>query len=301
MDRDGRGKHRLFGTAFAAGILVALRSFRPPEAAATFPLPNMKQLTVQTWAELVQTFETLDGWAFRGEQSSGWDSFSSLSRRLMLHCPDQGVWSEREKRAIRIFRRKAHNYLEDFHVLDDDLRCLALMQHYGAPTRLLDFTKSPYVATFFALERATGEAAVFALDTPRFWTALPRFDAALTRERIDPRQPHNLEQYFLPNAFPLVWVGEPTHMDRRLVAQSGLFVLPGQLQTPLDELLQHYESDGSLLVKIVLPPELREPAMKALYRMNITYATLFPDLEGLARSLAYELEVLWQGPGGNKA
>jgi hypothetical protein len=47
-------------------------------------------------------------------------------------------------------------------------------------------------------------------------------------------------------------------------------------------------------VKIVLEPGIREEAMRALYRMNITYATLFPDLDGMAKSLAYELEVLWR-------
>jgi hypothetical protein len=39
---------------------------------------------------------------------------------------------------------------------------------------------------------------------------------------------------------------------------------------------------------------MRAPAMQSLYRMNITNSTLFPDLEGLARSTAYELEVVWE-------
>jgi hypothetical protein len=40
---------------------------------------------------------------------------------------------------------------------------------------------------------------------------------------------------------------------------------------------------------------MRGEAMRALYRMNITNATLFPDLEGLARSIAFELEIIWPG------
>ena len=70
-------------------------------------------------------------------------------------CSGPAEWKQREERAIRIFRRKAHIYLPDRTVLSDDLRCLAMMQHHGAPTRLFDFTKSPYVAAFFALEQAT--------------------------------------------------------------------------------------------------------------------------------------------------
>ncbi|MEW6705806.1 MAG: FRG domain-containing protein [Pseudomonadota bacterium] len=258
----------------------------------------MKLLKIDSWDGLAKTLESLDGWAFRGEQSADWDLFSSLSRRLMRFCPDAAQWREREARAMRIFRRKAHNYLQDHRVLEDDLRTLAMMQHHGGPTRLLDFTKSPFVAAFFALEHAEDEAAVFALDTPRLWSTPPRFDPSLTRERIDPRQPGNFEHYFAPNTMPLLWAGEPAEMDRRLTAQSGLFLVPGVLQMTLDQILREYEPDGSLLVKIVVPARLREQAMKALYRMNITYATLFPDLDGLARSMGYELEVLWQGPKG---
>jgi hypothetical protein len=49
-----------------------------------------------------------------------------------------------------------------------------------------------------------------------------------------------------------------------------------------------------MLRKFVLPASAREQAMRALYRMNITSATLFPDLDGLARSMGYELEVVWE-------
>ncbi|MEY2682399.1 MAG: hypothetical protein RIQ66_960, partial [Pseudomonadota bacterium] len=55
-----------------------------------------------------------------------------------------------------------------------------------------------------------------------------------------------------------------------------------------------YQTDAELLVKYVLPQSIRDEAMKSLYRMNITQATLLPDLEGLARASAYELEVVWE-------
>jgi hypothetical protein len=49
-----------------------------------------------------------------------------------------------------------------------------------------------------------------------------------------------------------------------------------------------------MMAKFILPaPKLRETGLRELYRMNITYATLFPDLDGLARSLGYELEFHW--------
>ena len=182
-------------------------------------------------------------------------------------------------------------------MLDNQLRCLALMQHHGAPTRLLDFTKSPFVAAFFAMENATTDAAVYALNTPRLWPATPLGKPELDRDGIDPREPGNFERLFLPNSNAIIWTGEPTEMDRRLVAQSGTVVVPGMVAEPLDEILEHYRDGDALIKRFVLPQALREEAMKALYRMNITNATLFPDLDGLARSIRTELEMIWSGAG----
>lgn len=256
----------------------------------------MHIVQVTDWSEFIERTDAQPGWAFRGEVSAHWPLVSSLTRRLQSFCPDPLLWPLRESRALRVFRRKAHIYVQDANVLANTLRCLALMQHHGAPTRLLDFTKSPYVAAFFALEEATEDAAVYALNTPVLWSARPQFNHGLTRDLIDPRDPGNFEKYFLNNELPILWFGEPTEMDRRLVAQSGLFVIPGVLDRPIDAILQEYEAatDAPLIVKYVLPRSLRTKAMDALYRMNVTQGSLFPDLEGLARSTAYELEVVWE-------
>ena len=169
------------------------------------------------------------------------------------------------------------------------------MQHHGAPTRLLDFTKSPFVSAFFALESAVTDAAVFALNTPALWNATPTTNQVLTRDTIDPRKKGNFARYFQRNDSQIIWIGEPEEMDKRLVAQSGTVVVPGVLDRSLDEILKEYPSDAKLIRKIVLPRHVRDEAMKALYRMNITNATLFPDLDGLARSIRMELEVTWPG------
>ena len=255
----------------------------------------MEIIHIANWNEFVSLTSEYNGWAFRGLPDAEWQLRSSLSRYLHSFVPDKSSWRQREERALRIFRRKAHIYLDDAAVLDDDIRCLALMQHHGAPTRMLDFTKSPFVAAFFALYRTTRSSAVFALDTPTLWRAAPSKDLLLRRELIDPRIKGNFERYFASNTKDLLWVGEPEQMDRRLVAQSGTFVVPGVLDKPLDDIIGCYESGNTLLKKIVLPPSIREEAMLALYRMNITHATLFPDLDGLARSIGYELEITWPG------
>jgi len=259
----------------------------------------VKTIVVSTWQEFMVRTAELDGWAFRGQGDARWPLQSSLSRYLSQYVRDRSVWNIQEQRAIRIFRRKAHNYIPDVGALDDDLRCIGLMQHHGAPTRLLDFTKSPFVAAFFALERACCTSAVYAVNTPALWMnrAVPVNTPQLTRDMIDPRQNGNFEEFFLPNENAVIWFGEPTEMDQRLIAQAGTFVLPGMLDKPLDEILAEYVGEDELICKLELPVGLREDAMRSLYRMNITNASLFPDLEGLARSIALELEMVW--PTGN--
>lgn len=254
----------------------------------------MENIHLRTWQQFVDLTSDLDGWAFRGQQEADWPLLSSLARYLRRFGLHSDSWRVREERAIRIFRRKAHNYLANHSVLENDMRCLALMQHHGAPTRLLDFTKSPFVAAFFALENATGDAAVYALNTPRLWSCAPLRERSLTREWIDPRREGNFERYFLANEYDVLWIGEPHEMDSRLVAQAGTMVVPGVLGKPLDLILGAYPDGDTLIKKIILPAEVRETAIKSLYRMNITNATLFPDLDGLARSVRTELEIMWQ-------
>lgn len=255
----------------------------------------MEQINISTWNEFVSLTAELDGWAFRGQQDVDWALLSSLSRYFEAFIPDKSTWRIREERAIRIFRRKAHNYITNPAVLDNVLRCLTLMQHHGAPTRLLDFTKSPFVAAFFALENTVTDAAVFALNTPVLWSAVLTKNPLLDRETIDPTKEGNFERHFLQNDSEIIWIGEPTEMDKRLVAQSGTVVVPGVLQKSLDQILNGYPTPKTLIKKIILPKAVREEAMKALYRMNITNATLFPDLDGLAKSIRLELEIIWPG------
>ena len=87
-------------------------------------------------------------------------------------------------------------------------------------------------------------------------------------------------------------MGEPYTMNRRLIAQSGTFAVPGVLDVPVEEMLRDPDQEN-IMAKFVLTNPVREVGMRELYRMNITYATLFPDLDGLAKSMGYELEFHW--------
>ena len=85
-----------------------------------------------------------------------------------------------------------------------------------------------------------------------------------------------------------IGIGEPYVLPRRLIAQSGTLVVPAEVGLPINKLVDDPEHQ---LLKLVLPADrVRRTAMRELYRMNLTNATLFPGLDGLACSLAYELE-----------
>jgi hypothetical protein len=257
-----------------------LNSMRKQSSPAPYRVIRLK-----SWDEFVAitTAVPYHNWAYRGQRDADLPLASALSRYLQVFQVDRRAWREQEERILRIFKRKAVNFLKHVPERDDDFQWLALMQDHGAPTRLLDFTWSPYVAAFFALHNATAEAAIFACN-PFEIERLKKFEL---------ETPGDFRRQFLSRTGAFVWIGEPYAMNRRLIAQSGTFIVPGVLDQPVEEILRNYPNPKSTLIKFVLPLKIRDKAMRELYRMNITQATLFPDLDGLARSLAYELEFHW--------
>jgi hypothetical protein len=113
-------------------------------------------------------------------------------------------------------------------------------------------------------------------------------------DRINPGAPGNFQRYFMKAKKKFIWPGEPFIMNRRLAAQSGTFLIPSVLSSSLEELVLSYPQPHTLAAKIVLDTgRVRSDAMRSLYTMNIGQATLFPDLDGLARSLRFEFEYSW--------
>jgi hypothetical protein len=237
------------------------------------------------------------GWGFRGQANAEHALYSGLSRYLMYAGVHRDAWAGQEERILRIFQRKAHLFLTHIPPEDDSFQWLGLMQHRGSPTRLLDLTWSPYVAAFFALERGAETAAVWAFNAPRINgpdKVVVEGGGEVDLRPIGTFMQGSYERHFLRGDMPFVVIGEPKVMNHRLVAQSGTFLIPGVLDRPVDQILAGYQTRDTLFVKFELDTgRLRIEGMRALYAMNITYATLFPDLDGLARSMAYELEFHW--------
>lgn len=255
---------------------------------------SYENITIESWEQFQEVVgkPKFRSWAFRGQSNAAWQLFSSLSRYLKTFKVHKDAWVQQELRILRIFRRKTHLFLDHIPEENDSFQWLALMQHHGAPTRLLDFTWSPYVAAFFALERATQDAAIWALFPPKLSNKKTRTIRPSQKVEVDEIGPWivgNYENYFLPNKHELVIIGEPQRMNQRVIAQSGTFVMPGILDKPIEEFVPE-----NAIVKFTLVTEkLRKEAMAKLYLMNINNASLFPGLDGSSRSLAYELEFHW--------
>lgn len=136
---------------------------------------NWREYDIESWLDFVSVLEKTGGvywygslWSFRGQADRSWPLRSTLVRRLL----NKGVSDRRyayalERNIIREFITKfpVYSTLPSVEFARYDLlRWLTLMQHYGCPTRVLDWTDSPYVAAFFACESLhESDGAIFCI------------------------------------------------------------------------------------------------------------------------------------------
>jgi hypothetical protein len=258
-------------------------------------------------------------WIFRGDTAG-----AILETKLERAFADYGVPQDKKRQyemeMIREFQRKAGLYLDREPDKDDVLEWLALMRHYGAPTRLTDWTYSFYVAVHFALADDL-EGAVWSFNAARvnrsdrmrqaiadagggarlqeLQQRLAGMDNVLTvRRQWDKLGDLALVSYLLlaEEPLPLVYVVNPFRLNRRLIIQQALFVTSGDIRRPFVDNLRHsYGNDEAAirtdLRKIVLRPSKKERnrILRELRAMNISTEVLFPDLSGFARSLIQQL------------
>jgi hypothetical protein len=199
---------------------------------------------------------------------------------------------EIEAGLLRRFRREAHLYLTSEPAEGDTIGWLGLMRHHGAPTRLLDWSYSFFVAVHFAIARAEpGErTSVWAMDLARLRSGLDTFEHLAPFLREDP----NAKQKATVDAIidhsprhPLVFPLNPWRMNRRLILQQSVFLVPGDITRSFMDNLSAVDTPDRLLVEIPLSSDrgFLEEATRELFAMNMTSATLFPGLDGFARNL----------------
>jgi hypothetical protein len=238
------------------------------------------------------------GWLFRGQRSANWElstSFDrSCDRRHISHDKRRDV----EKRLFREFRRTYHLYAQHIPDLRAVVEWLSLMQHHGAPTRLLDFTYSIFVAAYFATETADGDSAIWAIDGP--W-ALARAaellrgagkSSSAVDRMLEPFQEGDEEVvadlFFAEPYVCCSWPINAFRVNERLRIQQGAFLIPGDVGRSFMEnlaALMTADADDHLL-KIVIPEAEGRKAPQRLFSMGVSRTSLFPGIDGYAQSLA---------------
>ena len=265
-------------------------------------------IEISNWSQFAErvTHKALAGqWCFRGGLRD-WALETSLERAFHDWNLPLDQMQKTEKRLLRQFKRAfvfsaAANAPEE----KDTVAWLALMQHHGAPTRLLDWTYSPFVAAYFAMEsmlsdRRANEAVVWAVSGEGFTTpdALIHHKGALQKMKhfLEHRDGPSFEAVFLRSRpYRFIYPINPASLNQRLIIQQGLFFCPGDINATFEENLRATDlllGTRLQIYKFVFPRLLLEEAMAALYRMNMHPAPLFPGLDGYARSLRSRLHFL---------
>jgi hypothetical protein len=171
---------------------------------------------------------------------------------------------------------------------------LAVMRHYGGPTRLLDWTYSFWIALYFALEKAdhNNTCALWALDVRRFKNrvqeSIPELKNILDEGSNTPKE----FAFILDSKNKTgIWPVNPFRLNERLYIQQGVFLLPLDVTSPFMKNLQAIapgNASSDHLFKIVIPfsKDLLSNCLTELHRMNIDTETLFPGPDGFARNFA---------------
>jgi hypothetical protein len=256
---------------------------------------------ISQWEHLMEWYKdyTATGkqWLFRGIGNSRWEFETSLERAVKNFGIDTAKYNllDLEGGLIRRFKRQCHHYLQHLPANENTLEWLALMQHYGAPTRLLDWTHSLFVGLFFAVENSSTECAVWALNHDWATETTKAVLSVAARNALENDRNREIDTTFnlvfrsLP-AIPFVLPIKPFRFNDRLVMQQGTFVCPGDVARSFEENLEATLSRGDSkgkLIKLVIMDnaELRKEIIRNLNRMNMNAATLYPGLAGFAQSL----------------
>mgnify|MGYP001554261791 CR=1 FL=1 len=264
----------------------------------------MEKITVHSWCELQEQLfsDAYDPhlgrfrspYVFRGAQSK------KYKLRSALHRMGQN-YREIEKHMLRNFRRYAHR---DVVERDSVFNWMAVAQHHGLPTRMIDWTYSPLIAIHFAtaeIEKFNRDGCIYMINFVKAQKFLPLdLKKVLDEEGGDVFSVGNLSEkiHYLkdlktlyPDTFPIFM--EPPSLDDRMVNQYALFAFMSDIDCTLHKWLS---SHPEIARKLIIPKEIKWELRDKLDQANITERLLFPGLDGLSMWLKRQYSSREQHP-----
>ena len=256
----------------------AQRNVRPISSVAGY-LAAVERL-VQAWTPPDVDWY-LQPW-FRGHGKASW-SLTPGWYRYSASKPTLGSDYYSEANLLEQFKLRAPMYFD--RVPATDWEWLFLMQHYGLPTRLLDWTESALIALYFAVRDNTGDAnaAVWVLNP--WWLNRVTFGEFLLFPADDPRASRHA-----PSGKEPVVAGEqplaitPIHANVRIAAQRGVFTIHGSRPRAMDRLARRGREDDCL-VRLTIARTSVQEIRQGLALAGVTESLIFPELTGLCREL----------------
>ena len=253
----------------------------------------MDEIRAESWLQLQELLYE-DSWqeplgrfrsdlVFRGQQDAASDLSTSLARL-------GGDYAMLEPHLLRNFRKYADADIHNETFWD----WLALAKHHGLPTRVLDWSHSPYVALHFAtatLACFDRDGVVLAIDyvrasehlPPSLRTILDEEGANFFTTEMVERAAHTLPELdALAEEDDFVLFLEPASLDARIVNQFSLFSL---LSSPTAHFHEWLAERPGIARRIVVPTELKREVRDKLDQANVTERVLFPGLDGIAHWL----------------
>jgi hypothetical protein len=275
----------------------------------------LEPTTISTWHEFQNWFSPFKTTGcFRGHADAAWGLHPSFHRKIhqrwkvetettTAETVEALAPEQNEKAILHDFQRAAHHHYATPLDYRQTVDWLALMQHHGAPTRMLDWTESPYVALFFAMQSSEAEeAALWAIDLAwlrkRSYEILRRHDKSIP-ERYDPEvfRTYVSGMLFKGGNPDVIVQATPWRNNERMQIQQGKLLcamkhcpsFPATLLRML--VVPAPATEKQVVSKVRIKRDRRIEFLVELRRMNIHEGSLFPGLDGFARSLGANLEI----------
>lgn len=260
----------------------------------------MKTTSIPSVEALIRQINELpNNFVYRGQADAAWPLKSSLERVIGAGWNSEKA-QKFEDYALQQFRSKFHLYDHENSHPASKLAWLSVMQHYGVPTRLLDFTESPYIALYFALESYSHhlgkDIALFAIDYSAILQKSIEYiqskdsEFRETRATVFERQDEIFDSIVDRFSYDIAWIAEPQVLNARLDRQGGSFLLSGNRSLQIEAVLGLPLYQDVDIRKLVIPSTLVPGVFALLRKTNITSKSLYGDLEGLARSIRMQLQ-----------